>query len=245
MTGNQRISMDFSLNGEPMGGEVPASHAETARIRARVSGTAPLTRVELVKNGRVIHARHPSRQPGPLVRVTWGDNIYQRRANVGMGSGTISVESGALRLVRFLHRDQQFEEMRQDEGAIRWRSAATSNDRHGMLLRLDGAEGSLSFLLDDPHLGSIELALPLADLEGEGFARLATRGEKPISHSYLEKMGIEVRFQVEFEMVRENGPMDIDFDYEDREQPQPGDYYYMRMEQLDGNEGWASPVWVN
>ncbi len=245
VTGNQRISMDFTLNGEPMGGEVPASHAETARIRARVSGTAPLTRVELVKNGRVIHARHPSRQPGPMVRVTWGDNIYQRRANVGMGSGAISVESGALRLVRFLHRDQQFEEMRQDEGAIRWRSAATSNDRDGMLLRLDGAEGSLSFLLDDPHLGSIELALPLADLEREGFARLATRGEKPVTHSYLEKMGIEARFQVEFEMVRENGPMDIDFDYEDREQPQPGDYYYLRMEQLDGNEGWASPVWVN
>ncbi len=245
VTGNQRVLMEFSVNGEPMGGEVAAAGASAARLRARVSGTAPLTRVELVKNGRAIHARHPARQPGAVVRIMWGDNIYQRRANVAMGSGELSADSGTLRLVRFLHRDQEFEGMRQEGGAVRWSSAATSNDRDGMLVRLDGAEGSLNFRLQDPQLGSIELSQSLAQLSREGYARLTTPGEKPFTHSYLEMMGVEARFEVEFEMVREDGPMDLELDYEDRDGPRPGDYYYLRMEQLDGNEGWASPVWIN
>ena len=245
VTGNQRISMDFSLNGEPMGGEVAAAAAVTARLRARVSGTAPLTRVELIRNGKVIHARHPSRHAGSVVRVTWGDNIYQRRANVGMAKGGLSVQSGSLRLLRFLNRDQQFEQMHQNGSAVRWHSAATSNDRDGMLVRLDGADGSLEFKLEDPHLGRIAFSLPLAELRRDGYARLSTRGERPFSHPYLEKMGIESRFEAEFELVREDGPMDIELDYEDREPPKPGDYFYLRMEQLDANEGWASPVWIN
>ena len=58
-------------------------------------------------------------------------------------------------------------------------------------------------------------------------------------------MGIDVAFVLECELVNAEGPLDIDLDYEDREAPQPGDYYYLRMEQLDTNKGWASPVWVN
>lgn len=58
-------------------------------------------------------------------------------------------------------------------------------------------------------------------------------------------MGIEAAFEIEFELVNAEASMDIEFDYEDRERPQSGDYYYLRMEQLDTNKGWASPVWIN
>ncbi len=245
VTGNERILMEFSLNGEPMGGELAAAAAPAARMRARVSGTQPLTRVELVKNGRVLHSINPARQSGSLVRITWGDNIYQRRANVGFGEGVLKAESGAVRLERFLHRDQEFERMHQAGDSVRWQSAATSNDRDGMLARIDGAEGSLVFRLQDPHLGPLEVAAPLDVLRRDGYFRWRGLGDKPYTHSYLKLMGIEVAFEIEFELVNDQAPMDIEFDYEDRDPPKPGDYYYLRMEQLDTNKGWASPVWIN
>ena len=58
-------------------------------------------------------------------------------------------------------------------------------------------------------------------------------------------MGIEPFFEIECELVNAEGAMDLEFEFEDRESPAPGDYYYLRMEQLDTNKGWASPVWFN
>ena len=245
VTGNQRILMDFQVNGEPMGGEFPSSHFETARLHAHVSGTEPLTRVELLKNSKIVHAVHPARNRGSLARIQWGDNIYQRRANIGLSSGKLSAPSGTLRLRRSLHRDQQFERMRQDGRNIVWRTAATSNDRDGMLVDISGATGPLRFALEDPHLGTIEADIPLDALKQDGYLRQTLKGTEPFKHSYLQAMGIDVAFVLECELVNAEGPMDIDLDYEDREPPRPGDYYYLRMEQLDTNKGWASPVWVN
>lgn len=245
VTGNQRILMEFSVDGEPMGGELSASQHQTPRIRARVSGTRPLTRLELLKNGKVIHAVHPARNHGSLARITWGDNIYQRRANVGLGSGEVRAESGTLSLREHLHRDQEFERMWQEGSGVRWTTAATSNDRDGMLVSLDGVEGSLEFRLEDPHLGTIEAAIPLEDLRRDGYYRWSTQGEEPYRHSYLELMGIEASFMLECELVQGDGSQDHEFEYRDHDGPEPGDYYYLRMEQLDTNKGWASPVWFN
>ncbi len=245
VTGNERILMEFSVDGEPMGGELSAAQHATPRIRARISGTRPLTRVELLKNGNVIHSAFPARNRGSLARITWGDNIYQRRANVGLGKGELRADSGMLRLERHLNRDQEFERMWQDGAGVSWSTAATSNDRDGMLVRIDGAEGSLAFQLADPHLGAIEVAIPLEDLRRDGYYRWRGQGERPFKHSYLEMMGLEAFFELECELVNANGPMDHEFEYEDRDSPGPGDYYYLRMEQLDTNKGWASPVWFN
>ena len=245
VTGNQRILMDFSVDGEPMGGELSASQHQAPRIRARVSGTEPLVRVELLKNGKVMHAARPARAGGSMARIAWGDNLYQRRANVGLGSGELRAGSGGLRLVRHLSRDQEFERMWQEGPAVRWNTAATSNDRDGMLVRIDGAEGSLEFGLDDPHLGRIEVSVPLEDLRRDGYYRWSGPGERPVQHSYLKMMGVDVEFELECELVSVEGPKDHQFEFADLESPNPGDYYYLRMEQLDTNKGWASPVWFN
>ena len=245
VTGNQRILLDFSVDGEPMGGELSAVQHPSPRIRARVSGTRPLTRVELVKNGRVVHAVQPSRNRGSLARIVWGDNLYQRRANVGIGNGRLAAESGELRLRRHLHRDQEFEWMKQEEGAVQWSTAATSNDRDGMLVRIDGVEGPLRFRLEDPDFGTIEAAIPLDALRRDGYYRWRGAGDRPVRHGYLAMMGIEPFFEIECELVNAEGAMDLEFEFEDRESPAPGDYYYLRMEQLDTNKGWASPVWFN
>ena len=245
VTGNERMLLEFSVNGEPMGGEVPAAGARSARVRARVAGTRPLTKIELLKNSRVIHAVHPARKLGSVARIQWGDNIYQRRANIGLGDGALTAATGVPQLRRFLHRDQEFETMRQDGPAIRWRTAATANDRDGMLVDLTGVAGTLSFRLDDPHLGALEIDIPLDELRRDGYFRWRGPGPQPFEHKYLEMMGVEVAFELECELVNPEATMDFEFDYEDRKAPQAGDYYYLRVEQLDTNKAWASPVWMN
>ena len=54
-----------------------------------------------------------------------------------------------------------------------------------------------------------------------------------------------VAFTLDCELVDPQGPLDVDFTYIDRQLLKTGDYYYLRVEQLDGNKAWSSPVWVN
>ena len=38
--------------------------------------------------------------------------------------------------------------------------------------------------------------------------------------------------------------MDVEFEYTDTESAEEGDYYYVRVTQLDGGMAWSSPIWV-
>ncbi len=244
---NARILLDFRLNGEPMGGEILSTLAGTARLAGRVSGTGPLLRVELLKNSKVIYAAHPARKLGRLLRVVWGDNLYQRRAAVGMTTGELRPEGGRLRLERVIHRDQAFEEVRQDGARITWNTAAVSNDRDGFLADLSEVTGdTLHFRLDDSdQMGVFEVRIPLAQLQRDGYFAWSRRGDARVKHPYLEKMGLEPTFFLECELVDAGGPLDFSVSFEDRGPLKPGDYYYLRVEQLDANKAWSSPVWVN
>jgi hypothetical protein len=46
------------------------------------------------------------------------------------------------------------------------------------------------------------------------------------------------------QLVNRAAPLDGELDYRDMGNPQPGDYYYLRVTQLDGARAWSSPIWV-
>jgi hypothetical protein len=46
------------------------------------------------------------------------------------------------------------------------------------------------------------------------------------------------------QLVNPQAPMDGEIDFVDRGTLQPGDYYYVRVTQLDGAHAWSSPIWV-
>jgi hypothetical protein len=50
--------------------------------------------------------------------------------------------------------------------------------------------------------------------------------------------------RVEIELIDPAGPLDLDFELADVEDPLPGDYYFVRLVQLDGAQAWSSPIWV-
>ena len=247
VTGNQRVLVDLKVNGEPMGGEVPRAKAGRARINARASGLKPLLRVDVLKNSKVIYSTYPARKRGGVLRVSWGDNIYQRRTAESLATGSLTAAEGRLALVRVLQQDQAFESVRQQGGAITWRTSTTSNDRDPILVDLTEVDGDvLHFELDDSRgLGHIKVDIPLDELRNKGSFAWQGGGTKPYEHTYMKKMGVPVKFALECDLVDPDGPMDVEFSYADRVEPQPGDYYYLRVMQLDGHIAWTSPVWFN
>ena len=48
---------------------------------------------------------------------------------------------------------------------------------------------------------------------------------------------------VAVQLVPSAGPVDQDFTYTDRDETAPGDYYYLRVRQIDGAMAWSSPFW--
>jgi hypothetical protein len=243
-TGNLRILMDFQVNGEGMGGELPTGSGPDARVTARVSGTAPILRVDLMKNSKPLYSMTPLRNRGKMLRVVWGDNLYQRRAAVGMCKGQLTPSEGRLRLEQVIHRDQAFEEVKQDGDGISFHTAAVSNDRDGVLVDISEATGDLHFTLDDStQLGKMDVRIPLAELRKTGHFRWSKTG--PVKHPYMEQMGVKPEFFLECELVDVNGPKDVTLDYVDRSPRNSGDYYYLRVEQFDTNKAWSSPVWMN
>lgn len=245
-TGNQRILLAFQVDGTSMGAEIPRAHVQNPTLQVKVSGTAPLLDVEIVKNNRVIHAVHPAARKTSVVRIVWGDNLYQRRACVSLRSGSLEASQGRLKLLQFIHRDQAFETMTEQNGRIVWTTSAASNDRDGALVDISEAKGE--YLLfrhnDEGGFGLIEVKIPLKELHEKG--RFEWRGgSNRVRHSYLEKMGITPAFTIRCDLVDLHGPMDVTLSFKDMEPARPGDFYYLRIEQLDTNKAWSSPVWID
>ena len=46
------------------------------------------------------------------------------------------------------------------------------------------------------------------------------------------------------QLVPSGASIDQDFTYTDRDDTMPGDYYYVRVRQIDGAMAWSSPFWV-
>ena len=55
---------------------------------------------------------------------------------------------------------------------------------------------------------------------------------------------IDIIKNQEFLYTRQKLPQDFDFTYEDETKQSGEDFYYVRVEQNDGNVAWSSPIWV-
>ena len=50
---------------------------------------------------------------------------------------------------------------------------------------------------------------------------------------------------ISMQLVGDNRPLDYDFEFVDMGEMERGDYYYVRVKQLNGAMAWSSPVWVH
>jgi hypothetical protein len=160
VTGAQRILLDVDLNGERVGRRIP--YAADRKIHARVSGTAPLDRVDVVKNGEVIFSRRFAGAPlRSRARVHIGFRssseafIRDNPRGYRRWKGTLQVEGARLLSVEPYFDNRYAEYARQDGQSVSF-STDTRGGVDAFVMELDGAprrrRGSISTWSKPPSM---------------------------------------------------------------------------------------------
>jgi hypothetical protein len=244
-----RIVLEATLNGKPMGAEVP--YAAEREIDVRVEGQDPVEMVELLRNGRVIqrhfpedHRTGPLRLPGRAkcrIRYGWGpwgqlalDRICEWDLSIRIQGGTFERASGCFQHAPFGE-------------ALRDKLTMISPTE----LRLQSPTTRPGGYREDPTKAIV------IDLEGRPEAELVVELRQPVAQTVVAKLRdlvennvvtITGRFPSEsFIIERLVGPSESNarIRWQDRRpRGAAADYYYVRARQLNGHVAWASPIWV-
>jgi hypothetical protein len=242
VTGNQRIYLDFRADGEPMG-TVMVGGAGPREIRVEAAGTAPILRLEILRNGEVVPAYRPVAAQRRYLRLTWTDDWCSRRVDDSVTTGTIAVEGATLKVVAALNAFHLTDAFTARDGAVDFRSNAYSGITRGLLAEVTGNPGTLRFAVRDLFQGravldtSFDLALDREEIRAERFLDLGERKLMPLFSRELHRP----RFMFEAAWVDPVWPKTVTLDWTD-EDAAPA-YYTVRMEQIDGNIAWSSPIW--
>lgn len=250
-TTGDRILLDFTLNGGVMGTRVP--YADERRIVGSVHGTAPIDTITIVKNGKPIWTnqclntearrfvevrfRSPS---DPVIRDSprawrpWQGEITVAGAKV-LAASAPSLYNPRAERIRFDG----------ETGRASFRLITRGSEK-GVLLELDGAT-------DDTEV-HIELESTTERYTTPSrLRRAATLPAESLTFSLGEiDAGTAVRQfnvdrftdEVDLRRVDPAAAYDQSFEFVDNDSPQHGDYYYVRVRQLNGAEAWSSPVWL-
>ncbi|MBC7288148.1 MAG: DUF3604 domain-containing protein [Armatimonadetes bacterium] len=232
-----RILVQFFVNGEPMGGELPHSHSRF--IEAKTSGLEQIEWVDIIKNGSVWHRYlHPITAGASadgnrwVVRLEWGWGHRAQEWDIAINvhGGRIvraSPNFGPPGPNRFVHCAQQsLTLLSHTDGryAADWRYCR--NGREGtqqVVLEIEGVrETIINFAA-----GSFEAEATVGELSGE---------------SRVWYFDDEFSPKVKFHRALPEQAVSATLELED-DGTEPA-YYYVRVRQQNGQMAWCSPVWV-
>ena len=254
-TSGQRILLDATLNGQPMG--TRQADAERREIRARVAGTAPIDRVDVVKNGEVVWSHDYSGaplRPHSFLQIGFesSTDVHGKRDNprpYRVWEGTIEVTGARVRSVRPIGLDNVYLERAAIDPAnpatVRFH-VETRGRSDSVLLELDEASAAtaLAFHLEArreygfaPPLVRAPVDIPAADVR----MVLSQLADGRWEHDLPVDVHAD---RIQVQVVDPAGKLDQEIVFDDVEAPMPGDYYYVRVSQLDGGRAWSSPFWV-
>ena len=255
-TTGDRIILETTVNGTGMGDRAP--YTDRRVVRGAVHGTAPIDTVTIVRNGKEIW-EHSYREQGPVrgaVEATvsfWSDSypfhVFDNPRGWRHWRGTLRVENARLVDARLVDRQnvrvQHLESLPNDDHTLRF-ATITRGDVSSIDLELEdvGENTRVVIQLEDAtETGSgppirrrhqtiegASVVLPVAELKDGKLERS------------LEVDGYDDR--ITLSAGRHEGPMDVEFQFEDTERPRHGDYYYVRVRQVDQAMAWSSPIWI-
>src|SRR5690606_14010317 len=114
---NQRIYLDFAINGEEMGAIV-VDPAAAREITLDIAGTAPILKVELMRNNEVIQAYRPPLHERRYLRLGWTDSWIGRRVDDSLTTGELSLADGGLSLVDTLNMYHRTDAFVEEDGSV-------------------------------------------------------------------------------------------------------------------------------
>jgi hypothetical protein len=244
-----RIVLDVSLNGRPMGSELPAT-AER-EIEVRVEAQASIQMIELVRNGRVIQRDFPSdraeakaKLPGRAkcrIQYGWGPWAALDLGRVCDWEMTIGIDGG-----RFLRAVPCFQSAPYDEGR---------RDRLRMVspteIHLTSHTSRVKCFAEDPTKAVV------CELEGRADAVLTVKLRAPVEQTVTARLADLARdnlvtftgvFTSESHIIHrliEPAEYSTKVRFHDRRAAgHEADWYYVRVTEQNGHMAWSSPIWV-
>jgi hypothetical protein len=243
-----RIALDVSVNGRPMGSELPAT-ADRA-IEVAVEGQDAIKMVELIRNGRTIERHFPEdaiTEPLALpsrakcrFQYGWGPWAALGLGRVCDWDVSLSIENGRFHGAVPCYQSAPFDEDRRDRLEV-------VSDRE---VRVRSNTTRVNCYAEDPTKSIV------LDLEGGPDAVLVVTLRQPsqrtvrtplkrlLTDNVVEFTGV---FTSESWIVqRLVGPREsaTTVRWTDHRPAAPADWYYVRVTQHNGHLAWASPVWV-
>ena len=230
VTAAQRIHVELTVNGLPMGAEARARGPVT--IRGRVVGTGDLERIDVFRGLDIIRSLTPYRPAdvtdSPRYRVAWAGSRVRGRDRLTRWDGSLQLSAGRIiAATPFAMENPEKGIVEQTATRIAWISNTTGDD-DGLDLTLDApADAVLHF-----HTPVIDLDVPLSDLT-DGTTRTFPAG------------GIDLRVFMR-RLPTRGFTRELPIDHTDPAPP-PGACaaYWIRATQEDGAQAWTSPVYLD
>ncbi len=249
-TGSRRIILDAQLNGAPMGTRLPATDRRT--IGCRVMGTAPVDTIDVIKNGEIVYQkRYVGRAVEPRLWLQVGFEsssevaTYKAPRNYRVWKGVLEVTGARLvGLQTAGFEDRFFESAVRDGDRVEF-TVWTRGRRDALLLELEGAgpgtalritvePGASRFPRQDTE--AVDTTLRLADIVDGRLVQTFSVADPDTGVAGTDAISLQVFDPAD--------SMDQEFTYADLGPASPGDYYYLRVTQIDGEQAWSSPWWV-
>ncbi len=257
-TSGQRILLDARLNGTAPGQR--QADAPRRQIQAKVSGTAPIERIDVIRNGQVVFSRDYATAPlGVEVDAPGRLRVAVRRlhARPDRQPAALPHLAGHARGDRRQGARRRAHRPRQPPARpARGRSGQPQQDAlldpHPRAARHDPA-------LARRRVGVDPLRFELEPTREYGYGQGGVRqpaeipgGTVELSLGKLERRqgrarpsrSSEYTDRITLHVIDAAAPLDQEFEFTDLDGIAPGDYYYVRVNQLDGGRAWSSPWWV-
>ncbi len=244
LTGD-RIEVDFTVDGAPMGASIDGGRQ--VEVAFDVRGRDELDVIEIVQDGRIVHRAYPDdaspdfAQP-VQVRLEWGWGPWGALALQRICDWAMQVRLSQGRIARFFpclssmpfdeQRRHRFERMGEAGLAIRSytsrKDAYRENPNQSVVLELAaGPEAVLELALSSPV--SQTTAVSLGEL---------SRGSRNVFTGPFPKEGWQWHRVVPLASSCAAGRCTLRV-------PEGRSYIYLRARQKNGHMAWASPVFVN
>ena len=243
-----RIALEFTLNGRPMGAELP--YAAEREIDVRVAGQDAVEMIELIRNGRVIERHFPGDHAGPLplpgpakcrVRYGWGPWGQLALDRVCEWDFSIRLHGGSFQRATGCFQNAPFGETFRD------RLALVAPDE----IRVESPTARSGAYREDPTKSIV------CDFEAKPDAELTVVVRKPAEKTVTARVRDLVDRNVvtmmggfpseSFIIERLVSPAESSARVRWRLREPRGktaDYYYVRVRQFNGHVVWASPIWI-
>jgi len=227
VTAAQRIHVELTVNGMPMGAE--GSLTGEVVVSGRAVGTGPIERIDIFRGLTLVRTITPytagSFAGSNRYRVAWAGSRVRGRDRLTTWDGSLELSAGrVIDAVVFAMENPEKGIRLVGERRVQWISNTTGDD-DGVDLTLDAPpDAVLRF-----RTPVIDLDVPLADL-ADGATRTFPAGGVDLRAFMRRLPGRDFTREVKIEH---------------REIPPPGAHaYWIRVTQEDGAQAWTSPVYL-